>query len=170
MRCRALLFVSLLAALSVPGLAPIPGAHASAVRQYAPKRITISLRRQRLRAWEGNRVVLTTFVTTGDAALPTPTGWFHVYAHFSPYTFISPWPKGSAYYYPPSPVNFALEFLPGYFIHDAPWRSVYGPGSNALNMPGTNYGGTHGCVNVPYAAERFLYFWAPNGILVHIVR
>jgi lipoprotein-anchoring transpeptidase ErfK/SrfK len=41
----------------------------------------------------------------------------------------------------------------GYAIHDAPWRSQYGPG--------TQDAGTHGCVNVPRPAMDQLYAWAP---------
>lgn len=149
------------------GRSPMPGTVARA--QTEGKHITISLSRQRLRAWEGHRVVLVTPITTGNAALPTPVGRFQVYARYSPYTFVSPWPAGSPYWYPTSRANFALEFLRGYFIHDAPWRSVYGPGSNGGAGPGTNYGGTHGCVNVPYNAARFLYSWAPIGTTVHVV-
>lgn len=134
------------------------------------KRISISLSRERLRAWDGQRLVLSSPVTTGNAILRTPTGHFVVFAKRSPYTFISPWPKGSSKWYPTSQVSFALEFLGGgYFIHDAPWRGVYGRGSNTSGPPGTSYGGTHGCVNVPYNVARFLYFWAPIGTRVHIV-
>lgn len=146
-------------------------AAAAGARTYAGKRITISLARQRLRAWVGNRVVLVTPVTTGNATLPTPTGYFQIFAKRSPYTFISPWPRSSPDWYPPSQVSFALEFQSGgYFIHDAPWRGVYGRGSNAGSQPGTDYGGTHGCVNVPYSAARWLYYWADIGTTVHIVR
>jgi hypothetical protein len=31
----------------------------------------------------------------GDRYLPTPTGWFSIFAKFSPYTMISPWPRSS---------------------------------------------------------------------------
>jgi lipoprotein-anchoring transpeptidase ErfK/SrfK len=134
------------------------------------KRITVNVRRERLRAWEGNRVVLVTPITSGDRLLPTPLGRFNVYAKFSPYTMISPWPRGDFRWYAPARMSFAMEFANGYFLHDAPWRSVYGPGSNAGTQPGTNYGGTHGCVNVPYNAMRFLYYWATPGTPVHIVR
>jgi lipoprotein-anchoring transpeptidase ErfK/SrfK len=137
----------------------------------AGKHISISLSRQRLRAWDGNQVVLSTLVTTGNRALPTPIGWYHIFYKTSPFTFVSPWPYGSPYWYPPSPVTWVMEFRAGgYFIHDAPWRSVFGPGSNSeLGTPGSNYTGTHGCVNVPYNAMRFLYSWAPMGTPVHIV-
>ena len=60
----------------------------------------------------------------------------------------------------PSWTNFAMEFIGGgYFIHDAPWRSWYGPGANLYN-------GTHGCVNVPYSPMATLWNWAPNGTTV----
>src|SRR5690349_1186943 len=102
-------------------------ARAAATHAAGAKRITISLSRQRLRAWVGNTVVLSTPVTTGNASLPTPTGYFSIFAKRSPYTFISPWPAGSPDWYPPSTVSFAMEFAGGgYFIHDAPWRGAFG--------------------------------------------
>lgn len=146
-------------------------AHASLQNTSCVKRITISLARERLRAWCGQSVVLVSPVTTGNSTLPTPAGYFRVFAKRSPYTFISPWPKGNSKWYPTSKVSYAMEFLGGgYFIHDAPWRGVYGKGTNSSGPPGTNYGGTHGCVNIPFWAAHFLYYWAPMGISVHIVR
>lgn len=145
------------------------GMKAAHAQSGGGKRITVSLSKERLRAWEGNKVVLSTPVTTGDHALPTPSGHFTVYAKFSPYTMVSPWPQGDYRWYPTSHMSFAMEFANGYFIHDAPWRSVYGKGSNSGSQPGTNYGGTHGCINVPYNAMKFLYSWAPSGTPVHIV-
>jgi lipoprotein-anchoring transpeptidase ErfK/SrfK len=164
--CVLAILISGFATVQSSGHARAAGAHV-----YPGKRITISLARQRLRAWVGNRVLLVTPVTTGNASLPTPTGYFHIFEKRSPYTFVSPWPRSSPDWYPPSEVSYALEFLGGgYFIHDAPWRGVFGRGSNAGSQPGTNYGGTHGCVNVPYYAARWLYSWADVGTLVHIVR
>src|SRR5438270_3031653 len=66
-------------------------ARAANAHVYPGKRITISVARQRLRAWIGNRVLLVTPVTTGNAALPTPTGYFRIFEKRSPYTFVSPW-------------------------------------------------------------------------------
>ena len=135
------------------------------------KRIVVSLSKQRLWAYDGKKLFLTSLVTTGNRALPTPVGTYSVQAHYHPYKFISPWPKSSQFYYAPSVVQWALYFRTGgYFIHDAPWRSVFGPGSNAqVGTPGTNYTGTHGCVNVPANVAKELYFWAPDGTVVQVV-
>ena len=124
------------------------------------KLIVISLSRQVLTAYQDGAVVLTTFVATGRPQLPTPPGVYHIFHRYSPYKMISPWPYGSPYWYPDSWTNFAMEFIGGgYFIHDAPWRSWYGPGSNIYN-------GTHGCVNVPYGPMATLWNWAPLGTTV----
>lgn len=134
------------------------------------KRIVVSLSQQRLWAYDGKTLVLSTLVTTGNPLLPTPTGLFHIIWTRAPFTFHSPWPKGSPFYYPPSPVKYALYFdPPGYFIHDANWRSQFGPGSNTVaGTPGGNQTGTHGCVNVPTPTMAELYAWAPAGTAVLI--
>ena len=124
------------------------------------KIIVISLSRQVLTAYQDGNAVLTTFVATGRPALPTPVGVYHVFARMYHFKMVSPWSYGSPYWYPTSFVNMGLEFNGGgYFIHDAPWRSWYGPGSNLYN-------GTHGCVNVPYSPMSFLWGWAPIGTTV----
>lgn len=124
------------------------------------KVIVVSLGRQALTAYQDGTAVLTTLVATGRPALPTPPGVYHIFARYAPYQMISPWPRSSPYWYPNSWTNFAMEFAGGgYFIHDAPWRSWYGPGSNIYN-------GTHGCVNVPYSPMAFLWNWSPIGTTV----
>jgi L,D-transpeptidase catalytic domain/FlgD Ig-like domain len=136
----------------------------------AGKHIVVSLTKEAIYAYNGTRLVTWSLATTGNPALPTPTGHFSIIARFSPFEFISPWPQGSPYYYPPSWVSYAMEFQSaGYFIHDAPWRSVYGPGSNGPGQPGTNYGGTHGCVNVPFDMAKFLWGWSTIGTPVDVV-
>src|SRR5207237_6728521 len=72
------------------------------------KLIVISLSRQVLTAYQDGTVVLTTFVATGRPALPTPPGVYHIFARYSPYKMISPWPYGSPYWYPDSWTNFAM--------------------------------------------------------------
>lgn len=134
------------------------------------KRIGISLSQQKLFAYVGNTVVMSTLVSTGNQALtPTPAGHYTIYSRYHPYQFISPWPLGHPYYYEPAWSSYAFEFIGGgYFIHDAPWRNVFGPASQAGGPPGTDYGGTHGCVNVPLSAAQFVNNWAPNGTPVDV--
>lgn len=149
----------------------------SSVKQYSglavmDKRIVVSLTKQRLWAYSGSHLLLTSLVTTGNKALPTPPGIFTILSKYHPFTFRSPFPKSSPYWYPPSPVKYAMLFRAGgYYIHDAPWRSNFGPGSNAqTGTPGQNYTGTHGCVNVPPNVAYRLFYWAPDGTPVIVKR
>lgn len=134
--------------------------------QAAPfQEIVVSLSAQSLTAYQDGSAVLWTPVTTGRPGLETPVGTTSIFSHSSPYLFISPWPSGSPDWYPPSWVNFAMEFRAGgYFIHDAPWEPNWAFG------PGSLYGqyASHGCVQVPYNAMRFLYGWTPDGTLVTV--
>jgi lipoprotein-anchoring transpeptidase ErfK/SrfK len=124
------------------------------------KLIVVSLATQSLTAYQDGNAVATTVVATGRPALPTLRGTFHIKAKYSPYQFVSPWPKGSPYWYASAWTNYAMLYQDGgYFIHDAPWRTVYGPGADRTN-------GTHGCVNVPLKTMAFLYKWAPVGTTV----
>ncbi len=134
------------------------------------KRIVISLSKQQLWAFDGSHYVMSSLVTTGNPALPTPTGTFPILGKYSPFTFVSPWPPGSQYYYAPSPTTYALLFdNRGYYVHDAPWRGNFGPGSNATTgTPGQNYTGSHGCVNVPFTMMQPLFQWATIGTVVDV--
>lgn len=134
------------------------------------KRIIVSLSHEALYAYDGVKLVLQTLVTTGNPSLPTPAGHYTVLGKYHPYEFISPWPEGSPYYYAPSWSQYALLFRQGgYFLHDAPWRGAFGPGTNGPGQPGTNYGGTHGCVNIPSSSMTFLFGWASVGTPVDVV-
>jgi lipoprotein-anchoring transpeptidase ErfK/SrfK len=124
--------------------------------------IVISLSCQELSAYQDGVPVLSTPVTTGKPALPTPTGHYSVLRRSSPYRMVSSWPYGTIGWYAPSWVTWVLWFRgDGYGIHDASWRSAYGPGTEA--------NGSHGCVNVPHDAMRHLYAWAANGAAVDIL-
>jgi lipoprotein-anchoring transpeptidase ErfK/SrfK len=124
--------------------------------------VVIRLGAQTLTAYRGTKVVVTTPVTTGRPALPTPVGSYAIQARYSPYTFISPWPQGSPYWYPPAPVTWAMPFYDGDFLHDDPGEpdGAYGAGSQ--------YGpyASHGCVHVPHDVMAFLFRWLPIGATV----
>ncbi len=136
-----------------------------AMTQTLPeKAITISLSEQVIRAYEHGQQVFWTYVTTGRPGLETDPGSFKVYWKVTPWTMHSPWPKGSPYWYPDSKVNMVMWFNGGDGIHDAYWRSRYGPGTNGPHYDPTGEDtGTHGCVNVPYHNMVWLWNWTPTG-------
>ncbi|MBV9101915.1 MAG: L,D-transpeptidase [Candidatus Dormibacteraeota bacterium] len=129
------------------------------------KVITVNLTLQEAVFYQDGCEVQATPVTTGRALLRTPTGTFHVFNHQSPFQFISPWPKGSPFYYYPSWVSWVMEFAAGgYFLHDAPWEPSwqYGPGSEDSS------GASHGCIHIPTSVMGWAYHWTPDGTPVII--
>ena len=150
----------------VSGGPPAPAAKAS-----TGKLILISLSRQWLWAYQDGAPVFSAPVTTARPGLVTPTGVFTIFSHLHPTVFYSPWPPGSPYYYPPTYINYAMAWLQGgFFLHDASWRSAYGPGTNDWHydpIDGWQYG-THGCITAPLQAIIWLYHWAPNGTTLEV--
>jgi len=135
-----------------------------AMTQTLPdKALTISLSEQVIRAYDHGKQVFWSYVTTGRPGLETDPGNFKVYWKVSPWTMHSPWPKGSPYWYPDSKVRMVMWFNGGDGIHDASWRSRYGPGTNGPHYDPTGEDtGTHGCVNVPYSNMVWLWDWTPT--------
>lgn len=175
---------SLQARVATPAATPAPTAAPTATPTPAPARtdvagrpecgvpdgtvpaigkiIVISLTCQELTAYQDGAPFLSTPVTTGEPALPTPTGQYSVIRRNSPFEMVSSWPYGTVGWYAPSWVQWVLWFRSdGYGIHDASWRSAYGPGTEA--------NGSHGCVNVPHAAMQQLFPWGSVGTAVDIV-
>ena len=146
--------------------------------QYVPgtftidtRRVVVSLTKQDMTVYDGSNVLVHTLITSGGPETQTPVGTFHVLAKYSPYVMRSPWPKTSRLWYATTTVNYAILFRSGgYFLHDASWRSEFGPCSNTVDgIPGGNTTGTHGCVNVPFSVEAWLYRWAQIGTVVQIL-
>ncbi len=130
------------------------------------KVITISLSLQEMVFYQDGCVVKATPVTTGRPQLRTPTGHFSVFSKASNFTFVSPWPKSSPYYYNPTPCRWGLEFAGGgYFIHDAWWESTgsYGPGGQ-----NNQQAASHGCVHTPTPVMEWAFSWTPVGTPVVI--
>jgi len=148
-----------------------PGGNGGSVSPDARgKEILISLSKQWMYVYDNGHEVYNSPVTSGQPSLQSPTGTYHVFLKLHPTTFYSPWPYGSPYWYPPTHINYALEFLPGYFLHDSWWHSVYGPGTNGWHhdpVDGWQWG-SHGCVAMPLSAASWLYQWAPIGTTVQV--
>lgn len=116
-----------------------------------PRRIEISLSEQRLRAWEGNRLVYSFRVSTGKRSTPTPTGSFRINSKYRVNRM-----RGRGYDIPDVP--YAMYFHRGYAIHGAYWHNRFGTPVS------------RGCINLPVQQARQLYNWAPNGTLVVVRR
>ena len=135
------------------------------------KLVRVALSRQWWYAYQDGQLLNSGPVTTGRPELPTPAGSFRVLSRHSPFVFVSPWPRGSTFWYETSPCNYALRITGnGVYLHDAPWRPFYGPGTNAPHVgpDGVWRTGSHGCINMPYAAAQWLYGWAPVGTPVEV--
>jgi lipoprotein-anchoring transpeptidase ErfK/SrfK len=128
--------------------------------------IVIHTSTQKLVAYNNGCPFLVTPVTTGRPALRTDTGTFTIHSKSVDYTMISPWPKGSALWYPTTVVHYAMQFNPadGSFIHSADWEppSAFGPGSENGSYA------SHGCVHVLDGPLVTLFNWAPIGTTVII--
>jgi len=134
--------------------------------------ILISVSQQWMWVYDNHTLVYATAVTTGRPNLNTPIGTFHIENKASNLIFRSSWGESSPYYYAPEHVNYALYFKgTGYYIHDAPWRHYFGPGTQLphLNPDDSFETGSHGCVNISTTAGAWLYQWAHVGATVTIV-
>ncbi len=149
--------------LATGGTAAVPLATRKTASAPGPatqqKAVVVRLGAQTLTAYLNGKPVLEAPVTTGRAALPTPVGSYFVHYRASPYTFISPWPPGSPYYYPPAHVTWAMYFFDNDFLHDDPAEPTSSFGTGSEDGPYAS----HGCVHVPRDTMAYLYNWLPVG-------
>ncbi len=125
--------------------------------------IVVSLIEQSLRLYENGQLVKAFQITTGQFDKPSLPGAWNIFLRQSPTKFKSSEPKGSAFWYPDTNINFAMEYHDGgYYFHDSWWRDNYGPGTN---FPHYDSGGdesfagngSHGCINMPENMAGWLY-------------
>jgi len=137
------------------------------LREIPHKLVVVSTESQTMRVYVDGVLVHEDYVTTGRPELPTVHGIFHVYLKQTPFEFNSPWPLGSPFYYPPSWVKYWMPFYEGYGLHDSPWRTLYGPGTNLPHSsdPGEPFG-SHGCVNIPGPDAAWLWNFVDVGTTV----
>ncbi len=125
--------------------------------------LVVSLVQQAMRVYQDGKLVNSFLVTTGRNELPSVPGVWPVLDRKSPTTFKSVEPKGSPYWYPDTPIHYAILYhWGGYFVHDAWWRVDYGPGTQ---FPHVDSGGdqsfagsgSHGCVNMQEEQAAWVY-------------
>jgi L,D-transpeptidase catalytic domain len=125
--------------------------------------LMVSLVEQAMRVYQNGKLVNSFLITGGRAELPALPGVWTVLDRLSPTTFKSPEPKGSPYWYPDTPIHYAIMYhAGGYFVHDSWWRADYGPGTQ---FPHTDSGGdqsfagdgSHGCINMQEQQAQWVY-------------
>jgi hypothetical protein len=126
------------------------------------KVVVVSLYEQAMRVYQNGKLVRAFQVTTGRPERPSPPGTWWVEGKKSPTVFKATVPKSSPYWYPDTPINYAMQYhSDGYFLHDSWWRSDYGPGTNFPHQDssGDSFSsfGSHGCVNIQENNAAWLY-------------
>jgi lipoprotein-anchoring transpeptidase ErfK/SrfK len=142
-------FLVLLLAVAAIG-APVTGA------AKAQKAIVVSISHQMLWAYKGQKVVVSSYVSTGRAGFDTPIGSFAVLTKLPSQTMEGV--IGGEYYNVPDVPSVLYFTNSGHALHGTYWHTSFGTPMS------------HGCVNLPLDVAAWLYNWAPVGTPVLIVR
>jgi hypothetical protein len=125
--------------------------------------ILVSLAGQALRLYQDGKLVHAFLVTSGRPDRPSLPGLWSIQARLSPTIFKSSDPPGSPYWYPDTPIHYAMLYHNGgYFIHDSWWRNDYGPGTQFPHADSSGDqafagNGSHGCINLQEEQAAWLY-------------
>jgi hypothetical protein len=109
------------------------------------KWIEVSLKQQKLRAWEGNTIVMEFPISSG-LWYPTPPGVYHIYYKTRFQRMAGGSQQYGTYYNLPN-VPYNMFFHQGYAIHGAYWHNNFGEPMS------------HGCVNSPVEMSKALFSW-----------
>jgi len=126
------------------------GEHGRVSARVGPKRVVVSLREQRLRAWQGGRLVLFCRISSGRRGA-TPPGEFVA----GPYK--ARMHRSSRYHNAPMP--WSVQVNGHVFIH------------GFTSVP--RYPASHGCIRLPLDEgnpARFFYEWIDRGTPVTVTR
>ena len=120
--------------------------------------LVVSLGAQRLWAYEGDDLVLSTLVSTGTAETPevaTPVGQFRVLVKL-PMETMTGTVNGEPYSV--EDVPYVMYFTDeGHALHGTYWHNNFGAPMS------------HGCVNLPMDVAEWMFRWAPEGTAVTIL-
>jgi len=125
--------------------------------------LVVSLAEQAMRVYQNGSLVNSYHVTTGRQELPSLPGVWSVLDRRSPVIFTAAEPKGSPFWFPDTPISYAILYhFGGYFVHDAPWRANFGPGTqfphqDASGTTAYNFDGSHGCINLQESDAGWVY-------------
>jgi lipoprotein-anchoring transpeptidase ErfK/SrfK len=124
--------------------------------------IVVSFIEEALRVYDNGKLVRSFLITAGRPELPPVPGLWSPLWRLTNTIFKSAYPKGSPYWYPDTPINYAIMYHQGgYFLHDSWWRNDYGPGTQFYHIDSSgnvsaDYG-SHGCINMPEDQAAWVY-------------
>jgi hypothetical protein len=134
--------------------------------------LVVSFVEQSLRYYLNGKLVRAFWIVSGQYEKPSPPGFWSIILKQSPTVFKSSEPKGSAFWYPDTKIQYAMEYhSDGYFFHDAWWRATFGtndefPHNDASGDTPYNDTGSHGCINMVPSDVAWLYPQIPWGAAV----
>ncbi len=124
--------------------------------------IVVSFIEEALRVYDNGKLIHSFLITAGRPELPPVPGLWSPLWRLTNTTFKSSFPKGSPYWYPDTPIHYAIMYHQGgYFLHDSWWRNDYGPGTQFYHVDSSgnvsaDYG-SHGCINMPEDQAAWVY-------------
>lgn len=121
----------------------------------AEKSIVVSIGQQAMWAYKGDRVVISSPVSTGKESFETPLGNYVILSKVPSQTMEGV--IGGEYYNVPDVPSVMYFTSYGHALHGTYWHASFGTPMS------------HGCVNLPMDVAAWLYQWAPVGTPVLIV-
>lgn len=118
--------------------------------------VAVDLYEQVLTAYEGDRPVYATLISSGDNRWPTNEGLFQIWAKMSQDSMTGAMGRPDFYNIPVVP--YVMYFDGGIALHGAFWHNVFG------------YKHSHGCVNMSVSDARWLFSWSAVGTPVLVWR
>lgn len=109
------------------------------------KWIHVDLDQQVLVAYEGDRPVIATMVSSGKAGFEPPLGLFHVHKKYTTVTMSGPDPDAGTYAV--EEVPWTMYYWASFALHGAYWHDEFGKVRS------------HGCTNIPPIDARWLFHW-----------
>ncbi|MCA9705840.1 MAG: L,D-transpeptidase [Myxococcales bacterium] len=108
--------------------------------------IHVDLDQQTLVAYEGDRPVLATLVSSGKEGFEPPLGLFRVHKKYTTVTMSGPDPDAGTYAV--EQVPWTMYYWGSFALHGAYWHDTFG------NVR------SHGCTNLPPIDARWLFYWS----------
>lgn len=114
------------------------------------KWIHLDLDQQVLVAYEDDKPVLATLVSSGKEGFQPPLGLFRVHKKYTTVTMSGPDPDAGTYAV--EQVPWTMYYWGSFALHGAYWHNSFGKVRS------------HGCTNIPPIDARFLFYWSDPGL------